>query len=338
VDLPKGVHHVVSRGREYFYYQAGRGTANQGPRLTLPKDPHSPEFWLELRKAQGIAALPEIPIFGGVCDLYQSSPHFGGLNGETQRQYRRYLNIARKAWGALPAEGVRPKHVRALLDQLAAVPGTANCVLGLLRALSSWGLERGHFPQSVTERVKPYKSDGGHKPWTPAQCAAAEKNFTGMVRRAYFLARYTGQRGSDVVRLAETFIDDGGFRLIQKKTGREVWCPIDEALAAEMATWERVPGAYLRQNHGKAYSRKLLDGQFAAARDQILELAGTTFHGLRGTRVVELRQRGATTMQIQDQVGMSLRMIERYCRYADKKANGKAAVLSLAERRKNSGL
>ena len=303
--------------------------------ISLPKDPHSPEFWQELRKAQGLVSLPEIPTFGGVCDLYQSSAHFGRLNSETQRQYRRYLNIARKAWGPLPAEGVRPKHVRALLDQLAAVPGTANCVLGLLRALSSWGLERGHFPQSVTEGVKPYKSDGGHKPWTAAQCAAAEKHFTGMVRRAYFLARYTGQRGSDVVRLAETFIDDGGFRLTQKKTGREVWCPIEDELAAEMAVWERVPGAYLRQNHGKVYSRKLLDGQFATARDQIPELAGTTFHGLRGTRVVELRQRGATTTQIQDQVGMSLRMIERYCRFADKKANGKAAVLSLAERRRN---
>ena len=68
------------------------------------------------------------------------------------------------------------------------------------------------------------------------------------------------------------------------------------------------------------------------------ELAGATFHGLRATRVVELRQRGCTTTQIQDQVGMSLRMIERYCRFADKKANGKAAVLSLAERRKNTGL
>jgi integrase len=106
-----------------------------------------------------------------------------------------------------------------------------------LMMLNRWRLRVApDFPQSVTEGVKPYKSDGGHKPWTPAQCAAAEKNFTGMVRRAYFLARYTGQRGSDVVRLAETFIDDGGFRLIQKKTGREVWCPIDEALAAEMAT------------------------------------------------------------------------------------------------------
>lgn len=28
-------------------------------------------------------------------------------------------------------------------------------------------------------------------------------------------------------------------------------------------------------------------------------------------------------------IGMSLPMIERYCRFADKKANGKAAVLQL---------
>jgi hypothetical protein len=49
-------------------------------------------------------------------------------------------------------------------------------------------------------------------------------------------------------------------------------------------------------------------------------------------------QRCATTLQIQDQVGMSPKMIDRYCRFADKKANGKAAVIALAERRKNAGL
>jgi hypothetical protein len=63
-----------------------------------------------------------------------------------------------------------------------------------------------------------------------------------------------------------------------------------------------------------------------------------TLHGLRATRVIELRQRGSTELQIQDQVGMSLKMIGRYCRFADKKANGKAAVVALAERRKNTGL
>lgn len=98
--------------------------------------------------------------------------------------------------------------------------------------------------------------------------------------------------------------DDGGFRTRQQKTGGkigDIWCPIEEPLAAEMATWDRgrLPGPYLRQNHGKVYSRALLDKHFLEARDSIPELAGATFHGLRATRVVDLRQRGATTLQIQ---------------------------------------
>ena len=229
-------------------------------------------------------------------------------------------------------ETVRPSDIRRLLDQFADVPGTGNNLLGTLRALSSWGLERGHFDHSITEAVKPYKSDGGHKPWTTVQCAAAEMLLSGMVRRAYFLARYTGQRGSDVVRLGPHMIDDGGFRITQQKTGREVWCPIDPELAAEMATWEKRLGPYLQQHWGKVYGRKLLDSQFRQQAQGIPELKGATFHGLRGTRVVELRQRGATTTQIQDQVGMSLPMIERYCRFADKKANGKASVIALRRR------
>ena len=32
VELPKGIHRVVSRGREFFYFQAGRGTSAEGPR------------------------------------------------------------------------------------------------------------------------------------------------------------------------------------------------------------------------------------------------------------------------------------------------------------------
>ena len=83
-------------------------------------------------------------------------------------------------------------------------------------------LPRGYFDQSISEGVQPYKTEGGHKPWMEAQCAAAEKHLTGMVRRAYFLCRFTGQRISDVIRLGETFIEDGGFRLSQKKTGRQI--------------------------------------------------------------------------------------------------------------------
>lgn len=339
--LPKGVHRVIARGREYFYFQANRGTPQVGPRIVLPKDPHSPEFWIELRKAQGIDKTGGPTTMNAVCDLYEAWPLFARLAAGTQVQYRISIRLVRQAWGDLPAVGVRPVHVQALMDELVDKPGKANNLLGFLTALSKWGRQRDHFQHSITEGVSTYDTGGGHKPWTEVQLAAAEKNFIGAVRRAYFLARYTGQRGIDIVKLGETFLDDGGFRLRNQKTGKkigDIWCPIDDQLATEMATWERLPGPYVRQSNGRVYSKALLYNHFIEARDKIPELAGATFHGLRATRVVELRQRGATTLQIQDQIGMSLSMIERYCRFADRKANGKASVVALAERRKNSGL
>lgn len=349
VTLPKGVHRVIARGREYFYFQAGRGTKFQGPRTALPHEPQSPDFWIALRAAQGAPAGCSIATINSICDLYLTSPHFTRLARGTQDQYRMSMVHVRAAWGNLAASGLRPKHVREALDTFADRPGTGNNFLGFLRAFGKWGIERGHFDQSITEGVKPYKSEGGHVPWTHEQCAAAERHLTGTLRQAYFLARYTGQRGSDVVRLGPTFVDDGGFRLKQKKTGKltgEIWCPIEPPLAAEMATWKMRPGPYLRLESGRPVTKKRLEALFAEvagrdwtrkkksgeAREQtgaIAELAGTTFHGLRGTRVVELRERGHNTLEISAQVGMSPPMIERYCRFADKKRLGQAAATSV---------
>ncbi len=335
ITLPRGVHRVVARAKEYFYFQAGRGTKAPGARTPLPKDVHSPEFWIELRKAQGDTAGPGVTTINALCDLYLASPQFlTGITASSQKQYRQHTRRVREFCGTQPAAALRPKHLREMLDTMAHIPGAANSFLNVMRALSKWGLERGHFDQSITEGVKPYKLDTGHKPWTAAQCIAAEEHLVGMMRRAYFLARYTGQRGSDVVRLGETFIDEGGFRLSQKKTSEGVWVPIDPPLAAEMATWERRPGPYLTTVTGKPLTKRYLETLWHEAVGGIAALDGVTFHGLRGTRVVELRERGHNTLEIQAQVGMSPPMIERYCRFADKKRLGQAAVLNLAAARK----
>lgn len=337
IELPNGVHRVVSRAREYFYWHPGRGTKHAGKRVRLPIDPTDPSFWVALREAQGKSGVPVITTFGDVIDLYLTSPAFLKHIGKgTRAIYRRELEVARAGFGKRPASEMRPSLIREVMEGLSDRTGAANNFLGTMRALSKWGVARDHFTQPLTTGVDPYPKLGGHKPWTPKQIEIAEAKLTGMVRRGFFLARYTGQRGSDIVRLGETFIDEGGFRLEQQKTGREIWCPIDDALEREMATWERVPGPYLRHSRGN-YTRNVLDGHFKEQRDKIPELAGVTLHGLRGTRVIELRRAGLTTTQIQDQIGMSLAMIERYCRFADKKASGKASVVSLKERRKEQG-
>ena len=137
-----------------------------------------------------------------------------------------------------------------------------------------------------------------------------------------------------------TDIDEGGFSYRSQKTDRYVYCPIVPELETEMASWIKRPGPFLYQEGGRAdgqrYTRKLFSRHFAEARDEIPELAGTTLHGLRCTAVIRLRRAGLSTGQIGDIVGMSIAMIERYCRFADRKVSGQAALLALRERSQNA--
>ena len=339
VDLPAHVHWVISRAREYFYYQERRGTPRQGPRIPLPRDPHSPEFWMALRQAQGIVGPVATDTVNALFDAYITAwPTLPKkLSEATQRQYRRYLKLARAAWGELRADGLRPVHVRAMMQQLAATPPKANSFLWCMSALSAWARVNDHISQSFIEGVRAFDlSDRGHKPWTPEQIAVIHALPDSMMRRGLFLYLYTGQRGSDVVRLGLSDFDDGGFAIRQQKTGREVWCPIVPELAAEMAKWEKRPGPFLLQEAGKRYTRQRFGEHFDKLREKTPALSGTTLHGLRATAVIRLRRDGLEIPRISDIVGMSMQTIERYCRFADKKASGKAALLSLTERRKKN--
>jgi DNA-binding CsgD family transcriptional regulator len=97
-----------------------------------------------------------------------------------------------------------------------------------------------------------------------------------------------------------------------------------------MATWEKRPGPFVTQEDGRVYARNLLTHHFADAREALGSvMKGTTLHGLRSTAVVRLRREGLSTGQIGDIIGMSLPIIERYCRFADRKTSGKAALIQI---------
>lgn len=340
VNLPRGVHRIIARGREFYYFQAGRGTPHAGPRIRLPNDPHSPEFWNAIRQAQGIVGPVATDTVGALIDTFIAAfpqPLETKLAVTTQYQYRRSLKLAREAWGDLPAGGLRPIHVQTLMDTMRDMPGKANGFLGAMRALSKFGRKRDLIDSSIVEGVSPCDVSGkGHKPWTPAQIQAAHEKLAGMVRRGVMLALYTGQRGSDIVRLGWTDVDSGpegdGFPLRQQKTGVEPWCPILPELAAEMATWEKRPGPFVLQPSGKPIEWKHFWKFFDEARAGIPELAGTTLHGLRANAVIRLRQHGMSTSEIVDTIGLSPAMVERYSRFADRKKTGQAVLLKLKER------
>ena len=341
IRLPRHVHRVRSRGRDYFYYQPGRGSNAPGPRVRLPDDPTSPEFWAALRAAQGAHELaPVAGTVAGLIDAYVAAwPTLQRpLSPGTQDQYRRYLAPIREKWGHLDPHGLRPRHVDALIRSIGVErPGAANNTLDALRAMFRWALGPvelvAHDP---TRGVRHFPKGAGHAPWTDEQLAFAAEHFTGPLRRLFFLAAYTGQRVSDLVRLGPQNVEDGCIRLTQKKSGARPWAPIWPELEAEMATWERRPGPFLIQQEGRRAGHpfttnsvwKLFDRE--RAKHPILE--GAVLHGLRANAVIRLRRAGYSHAQIADMVGMSLPIVESYCRNEDKKASALGVLAEARER------
>ena len=58
------------------------------------------------------------------------------------------------------------------------------------------------------------------------------------MQRAVLLARYTGQRQADVLRMAPCDIEDGGINVTQQKTGKELWVPLHADLSSALKSWD----------------------------------------------------------------------------------------------------
>ena len=201
------------------------------------------------------------------------------------------------------------------------VPAGPTSSLSAFDHRRSEALPEGRRPSAVDREAAQGRRDEAHRHGPPGLLSGPIYGPTRLRRSSP--RRDVHRRG----RIPDQATEDKARALVSDRL--EAGCRDGELGAAPRPVSVAQPRALL-------YTRKLLDKHFAEQRTRIPELAGTTLHGLRGTRVIELRNEELTTTQIQDQVGMSLAMIERYCRFADRKASGKASVASLAERRKRA--
>jgi integrase len=266
-----------------------------------------------------------------------SSPEFRGLAPATQQNYSRALYRAEspEMLGAIGVGMLRPSIIQAYLDGMASRPGNAQVARTALKRVESWAVIRDLLPHPVMTGTYTARSKGGRKPWPDEQIALAERHVRADLARVVTLMANTGQRGSDVVKMSRsdfrTHEGHPGINVKQKKTGLEIWIPFTRELIAVIETWEVRPGYLVLQRNGKPFTRERLsvywDDERATnpALAPLLE-AGCTLHGLRATAVVRLRRAGANAQQIADMVGMSVPMVERYCRFANQKDNALAAV------------
>lgn len=276
-------------------------------------------------------------VFAVVIKKFLLSEKFMSLGIGTQGNYRRLLQLAESpdGLGGVPVEEMRPALVQAFLDGLSDKPGAQMNAKTSLKTLEKWAIVRDLLPRPITTGTETLGSDGGHEPWSSDHVDIAERTASPHLSRVISLAANTGQRGSDLIRMRWTDVEDHhghpGINVTPMKLqGRlKIWVPFTQALIQKMATWERRPGFIVLNFDGQPFhNRHQLSNQWNREREKLgLEaVSHLRLHGLRATAVVRLRRAGVSVPLISDMVGMSEKMVARYCRLSDQKENALAAV------------
>lgn len=244
VPLPEGVEKVRSRGRTYYYWNPGRGTARQGERIPLPNaDDFPARFFSEVeRRRQASLVYPDRSV-GDVVARYRASQEFLSLAEKTQRTYAVHLDrfVKPQAWGLFRAADLTPPGVVAARDAMIATPVMANQMLTVGSVVYDWAIPLGLVDANPFDKVKPLDvPDRGYIPWpgwvVDTVLAGAPEDLCRMVR----LGRMTCQRESDLVRLGPINRERSGIWCRPKKTRqrrRAFFIPLLTADAFELDRW-----------------------------------------------------------------------------------------------------
>ena len=329
----------------YAYFRRhGRRWRLPGP---WPQDPLSEEFLTEYHRLLAETEDPSAKVldgfppgsFGTLVLQYFASPEFRDRKPGTQVQYRRVLEKIALAHGAKPVKTLERRHIKAWRDYLSDTPGTANMMVAVVRMLMSFAVDNDYRKDNPGKGIKLFKM-GEHRAWTDEECEAFEARWPpgSMQRRAYALAKFTGQRRGDLAAMTRAHCKGGAIRVMQQKTTRgrtteEIWIPLHRELADELERGAR--GEWLlAKADGNAFDSEQLGHWFADA----IEAAGLpeacVTHGLRKKAAQMLAEVGCSTLEIMAITGhRSLSEIERYTKGARQRKLATAAILRLEQNR-----
>ncbi|MDP2333860.1 MAG: tyrosine-type recombinase/integrase [Reyranella sp.] len=269
---------------------------------------------------------------------YKASAEFIALRETSKAQYNNRLETIREDHGHRTVTGLsRERIVVGILQPYADRPGAALDTLKKLRILIRHAINIGmlkHDPSLGIKRPKLQRI----RSWTDDEIAIYRKKWPlGTKQRlAFELFACTGQRRSDVVRVAWSHIADNKIMVVQQKTGRRLMIPLHGDLVAALAAAPREHVAILTTAYGRPFT---VDGFSQWMRDAITS-AGLPLecqpHGLRKATGRRLAEAGATAKMVMSILGhTTLAEAERYTEEADQAGLAEDAVIRLQGHKAN---
>ena len=340
--LPRFVEHWRDRhGKRRVYFRRGKGA-----RIALPTSIDSDEFKVAYQAALLGQSAPARGHFvraarGTIAALivsYKKSVSYIGLRETTKTGYASRIEILRIQHGHRTVAGLSRERIIGMLQPYADRPGAALSILKMLRILVRHAINIGwlkHDPSLGIRRPKIQRI----RSWTDDEIETYRKRWPlGTKQRlAFELFLNTGQRRSDVVRMAWSHITaDNKIAVVQQKTGRRLLVSVHRDLLEALAVAKRDHVSILTTIHGKPFT---VDGFSQWLRDSITDARlplDCQPHGLRKATGRRLAEAGATAKMIMAVLGhTTLAEAERYTEEADQIGLAVEAVRKLEGHKAN---
>lgn len=273
---------------------------------------------------------------GALIIAYKQSQEWRDHSPATQTNYSIYLRILERRPDALVA-ALRRREILDLRDAIAETRGrgAATVFIRVTSALLNWAVDREWIESNPANRIR--LTGGGHlQAWTREQADQAEAALPEPYRRVVIVARYTGQRRGDLIRMRWTDWHDGALHVVQQKTGTALAIPIHPILHRELMTWrQNAASEFILTTHtGRQWRGEHLSSMLPIALQRI-GLPPLGAHGLRKLAATALAEAGCSTHEIAAITGhKSLSMVQLYTASHDQQRLARAAIIRLSRRPK----
>jgi len=316
--LPVGVHRVsvkLASGKRQTYFYAWRG----GPRVK--EKPGTRAFDLEVfQLSRHHIASPTVQTFGDLVTLYQKSAEYHSLKPRTRKNKVWALQYAEEEYFDMPVAAICDKGMRAdfktFRDRFAHTPRKADEILSAISSILTFAADSEMIDKNPLLGIKKL-SNGTRRDrvWNASQISSIHAVASPEILLAFEMARWTGQRQGDLLRLTWAAYDGKTIRLTQGKTGAVVYFEVYWELRNLLNRTERKAVTILTNTRGQPW-RSGFGSSFIKTKARA-KLAGAnlTFHDLRGTFVGEAYRKGATIEEIAEITGHSKKEAESIIRH-----------------------
>jgi integrase len=262
--------------------------------------------------------------FNALTKRFFESAEYRTLGNRAKQEYSYYLGLWCAKNGDKPYSALTRGALMAVRDKGYESPSRTNHLIKSVRRLLQYAVSRDLLVVNVASQIKPLTEGDGWEAWPKDALDNADANLEGSARVAYFLARYTGQRKGDVLKMKWSDIEDGAISVKQSKTGLRLWVPIHPILADELKEIDRKGLAIVARRDGGPFTESGFN-KIWQTQQRRLNLRGNQFHGLRRNAVNGLLEAGCEIPEVSSITGQSFEMVQHYAQQVNRTRLAKSA-------------